>query len=63
MAIQDLSCRQCHNLSLVSESSRVNTCVRGNQVDDLLSLVAELKEEVERLKSIRECEGDIDWWS
>jgi len=25
--------------------------------------VAELKEEVERLRSIRECEREIDWWS
>jgi len=31
-------------------------------VNDLLSLVAELKEEVERLRSIRECESEIDWW-
>jgi len=31
-------------------------------VNDLLSLVAELKEEVERLRSIRECEREIDWW-
>jgi len=31
-------------------------------VIDLLSLVAELKEEVERLRSIRECEREIDWW-
>jgi len=32
-------------------------------VNDLLSLVAELKEEVERLRSIQECEREIDWWS
>jgi len=25
--------------------------------------VAELKEEVERLRSIWECESEIDWWS
>jgi len=29
----------------------------------LLILVAELKEEVERLRSIRECNREIDWWS
>jgi len=34
-----------------------------DQVNDLLSLVAELKEEVERLTSMRECEGKIIWWS
>lgn len=33
------------------------------QVDDLLCLVAELKEEVEGLKNTRECEREIDWWS
>jgi len=32
-------------------------------VNDLLSLVAELKEEVERLRSIREREREIDWWN
>jgi len=26
-------------------------------------VVAELKEEVERLRSIRECEREMDWWS
>ena len=35
-------------------------CVRCEQVDDLLSVVAELKEEVKRLRSIRECEREID---
>lgn len=35
-------------------------CLRCEQVNDLLSLVAELREEVERLKSIRESERD--WW-
>jgi len=38
-------------------------CVRCEQVDDLVRLVAELKEEVERLRAIRECEREIDWWS
>jgi len=36
---------------------------RCEQVDDLLSLVVELKEEVERLTSIRDCGKGIDWWS
>jgi len=31
--------------------------------DDLLSMVAELQEEVERLRCIRECEQETDWWS
>ena len=38
---------------------RDSTCVRCNQLNDLLSLVADLKEEVERLMSIRECEREI----
>lgn len=41
----------------------VNTCVRCDQLNDLLSLVVDLKEEVERLRSIKECEREIDWWS
>ena len=32
-------------------------------MDGLVSLVAELKEEVERLRDIRECEREIDLWS
>ena len=39
------------------------TCVRCEQVEDLLGLVVELREEVERLRTIRECEWEIDWWS
>jgi len=34
-----------------------------DQVNDLFSLVVELKEEVERLRSIMGCEREIDWWS
>lgn len=33
------------------------------QVDDLISLVAELEKKVERLKTIREHEQELDWWS
>lgn len=32
-------------------------------MDDLISMVAELKVEAERLKSITECEQEIDWCS
>ena len=38
-----------------------STCVRCNELNDLLSLVVDLKEEVERLRSIKECEREIDW--
>ena len=36
--------------------------VRCDQLNDLLSLVVDLKEEVERLRSIKECEREIYWW-
>lgn len=39
------------------------TCLRCEQENDLLSLVAELREEVERLRCIRESEREIDRWS
>jgi len=62
-AVQVSGCRECLSLVLGLEHSRDNSCVRCHQVNDLLSLVAELKEEVERLRNIRECEREIDWWS
>jgi len=55
--VQVSGCKECLSLD-----SRDNCCVRCEQVNDLLSLAAELKEEVERLRSIRECEREIDWW-
>lgn len=38
-------CRECLSLALVLESSRDDTCVWHDWVDDVLRLVAELKEE------------------
>jgi len=38
------------------------TCVRCEQVDDLLSMMAALKEEVERLRSFRDCAQEVDSW-
>lgn len=35
-------------------------CEEGN---DLLSLVAELEEKMERMRSVKECEQGLDWWS
>ncbi|KAK4826358.1 hypothetical protein QYF61_007952 [Mycteria americana] len=61
-ATQVSGCRECQGLSLVTDGSSENSCVRCDQVDNLLSLVAELQEEVERLRSIRESEKEIDWW-
>jgi len=63
VGVQVSGCRECLSLALVPEDSRDNCCVRCEQVNDLLGLVAELKEEVERLRSIRECDSEIDWWS
>ena len=62
VAVHVLVSRGCLSLSVLSEGSSDNTCVCCDQLDDLLSLVAELKEEVERLRSIRECERELDWW-
>jgi len=61
--VQVSGCRECLSLALVPEDSRDNGCVQCEQVNDLLSLVAKLKEEVERLRSIWERERKIDCWS
>jgi len=50
--VQVSACRECLALSLLQEGSRDTTCVRSEQVEDLLSLVVELMGEVERLRSI-----------
>ena len=60
-AVQVSGRRECLSLSLMPEGSGDTSCARCDQVDDLLSLVAELKEEVERLRSIKECEREIGW--
>ena len=63
VAVQVSGCRECLSLLLPGEGGRDSTCVRCEQVDELLSLVVELKEEVERLRTIRVCEWEIDLWS
>ena len=62
-AVQVSGCRECVSLSLGPEGSSDNSLFWCDQVDDLFSLVAELKEEVERLRGIGEYEREIDWWS
>jgi len=47
MAVWISGCRKCLSLTLVLEDSRDKSSVWCNQVNGLLSLVAELKEEVE----------------
>ena len=56
-AAQDSGCKECLALALLQEGSRDTICGLCEQVDDLLSLVVELKEEVERLRSIWGCES------
>jgi len=63
VAIPVSGCREFLSLLLPVKGGRDSTSVRCEQADDLLSMVAELKEEVERLRSIRECEQKIEWWS
>ena len=63
VAVQVSGCRECLGLLLPGEGGRGSTSVRCEQVDELLSLVVELKEEVERLRTIREREREIDCWS
>ncbi|GAB0206304.1 hypothetical protein GRJ2_003096000 [Grus japonensis] len=62
-ATQLSGCRECLSLALAEDGSDEIGCMRCDQVDDLLSLMAELHEEVEMLRSIREAEREIDWWS
>ncbi|RMB89236.1 hypothetical protein DUI87_34385 [Hirundo rustica rustica] len=62
-SVQTHSCPECLSLSVASGAAVEEACLRREQVSDLLSLVAELREEVERLRSIRESEMEIDWWS
>ena len=65
-AVQVSGCRECLSLLLPPAGDRETVCVRCEQVDDLIRLVAELKEEVERLRVISliwECEREIDLWS
>ena len=55
-------CRECQSLTFAVLGEGDSTCVRRDQLNDLLSLVVDLKEEVESLRSIKECEREIDWW-
>ncbi|XP_042725317.1 uncharacterized protein LOC122178868 [Lagopus leucura] len=63
VAVQVSGCRECLSLLLPGEDGKDATCVRCEQLDELLNLVVELREEVGRLRTIRECEREIDWWS
>ena len=51
MAVQVSGCRECLSLLLPREDGKDATCMRCEQVDKLLSLVVELREDVERLRT------------
>ena len=63
VTVQVPGCGECQSLLLLREDGKDATCVRCEQADELLSLVVELREKVERLRTIRECKREIDWWS
>ncbi|PKU48703.1 rna-directed dna polymerase from mobile element jockey-like [Limosa lapponica baueri] len=62
-AVQGPGCTECLSLAVAPQGPRDTHCVRCEQINGLLRQVVELREEVERLRSIRECESEIDWWS
>ncbi|KAJ7409571.1 hypothetical protein BTVI_56097 [Pitangus sulphuratus] len=57
-AVQVSGCTDCLSLAVPEDSAR-DACVRCEQVNDLLCFVSEPKEEVERLRSIRESEREL----
>ena len=63
VAVQVSGCRDCWSLLLPGDGGRDSAFMRCEQVDELIQLVVELKKEVQRLRSIRECEQEIGWWS
>lgn len=63
VGVQTPGCGGCQSLAFAMDCDRDNRCVRCEQVNDLLSLVGELKEAVARQRIIRECEEETDLWS
>jgi len=55
-AVQISGCSECHQLALETDGRGENSCVSCDQLDYLLVLVAELRDEVDGLRSIRERE-------
>lgn len=55
-SVQVSGCRECLSLLSLLEDSGNDACLWCEQAEDL-------KENVEGLGSIRECEGKIDQWS
>ena len=59
-SVQVFGCSEFQSLAFAVLGEGDSTCVRCNQVNDLLSPVVDLKQEVERLRSIKKCEREID---
>lgn len=57
------SCRMCKGIFPGVETDSKQACGRHDQTDELLCLAAEPQEEVGRLRSIGESEGEVDPWS
>lgn len=62
MAVQACGCSKCLSLLVPEKEGRNASCVRCEQADDVLSVVAALQEEVESLRSIGECEQETGLW-
>ena len=60
-SVQVPGCSECQSLAFAALGEGDSTCVRCDQLNDLLSLVVDLKEKVERLRSTKECERETDW--
>ena len=60
-SIQVTGCHKCHSLAFAVLGDGGGTCIRCDQLNDLLSLVVDLMEEVERLRTIKECEETDQW--
>jgi len=58
-SVQVSGCSECQSLASVLGDS---TCLRCDRLNHFLSLEVDMKEEVKRVRSIRECEREIDWW-
>ena len=62
-ASQVSGCRVCPALVPVRDGSSEHPCGRCAQGEELRRLVAEFREEVSRLRNIRESERETDYWN
>ena len=60
-SLQVSGCSECQSPAFAVLGEGDSTCVRRDQLNDLLGLMVDLNEEVERLRSVRECEREIAW--